>query len=155
MPGIVRAPHQGKVVETMGNRLTTLIASAETAGARSMVDFEVAKGFVAPPIKHSHPDLDWQGVVTEGEVAIELDGVVHTVVTGGVVWVPRGTVFRWWNPSADRPARWLLTYTPGGFEGYFAEIADAVAALGRAPTPQDLGAIARPLWKKYGLDVHG
>ena len=136
-----------------GNRLTIRVAAAETGGRCSVVDFEVAPGFVAPPIRHRHHDMDWHAVVTDGELAFDLDGEERRVRTGGVVYVPRGTAFRWWNASRDHAARWMITYVPGGFEQYFVELVAAVRALGRVPTPPEMGALAAPLWKKHGVEV--
>lgn len=150
---VVSQSNECKVLTFMGNTMRMLVPSERTGGACAVVDLQVAAGFVAPPLRHRHRDMDWHGVVVEGEIAIELDGTPAVIATGGAVFVPRGVAFRWRNPHADRGARWILTYTPGGFERYFVEIIDAVNALGRPPTPQDLGALATPLWKKYGVDV--
>jgi hypothetical protein len=73
------------------------------------------------------------------------------VETGGWLYVPRGTPFRWWN-AHNGPTRWQLTYAPGGFEQYFVELAAAIAE--HAPkTPQALAELARPLWAKYGVVI--
>jgi hypothetical protein len=43
----------------------------------------------------------------------------------------------------------LLLYTPGGFEGFFAERASAESVRGRSLQPDELDAIGR----KYGMRV--
>jgi quercetin dioxygenase-like cupin family protein len=155
MTAIVAKPQEGRVLEMMGNRLTIRVSADQTGGVCSIVDFEVAAGFVAPPVRHRHRDMDWQAVVTDGEIAMELDGVLETIPVGGVVFIPRGTAFKWWNAHKDRKARWMLTYTPGGFEQFFVDVLAAVSAFGRAPTPPEMWALVMPLWKKHGIDVVG
>jgi quercetin dioxygenase-like cupin family protein len=153
MSALVKRQGEGRILTALGNRLTIRVGAEETGGRCSVIDFEVAPGFIGPPIRHRHLDMDWHGVVTEGEIRLELDGVEHLVPTGGVVYVPRGSLFRWRNASADRPARWVLSYNPGGFERYFVELAEAIGALPHTPSPQEVGAIAGPLWKRYGVEV--
>jgi hypothetical protein len=68
-------------------------------------------------------------LVEQGEIAIELDGIEHRVRRGGLVVVPRGVAFRWRNASRERGVRWVATYTPGGFERFFLEMADRLRML--------------------------
>jgi hypothetical protein len=65
-----------------------------------------------------------------------------------VVQLPHGTPFAWRNGSADAPATYLAVYAPGGFEGYFVAVADALAA--GAPMGPEL---VRPLWQRFGIAV--
>ncbi len=148
-------PGEGEVIEAAGCRLVVVVPAARTGGAFSIVDLTAPPGFVAPPIVHRHDDMDQIAHVLEGEVSLELDGRKVAAPEGAVIAIPRGTSFRWSNARADAPCRWVFTYMPGGFERYFGELATALKALGRRPTPADLGAIAAPLWKKYGLHVEG
>jgi len=143
---------EGAVYEAMGNRMTVRLTAEATGGVCGSIDFEVAPGFRAPPVPHHHQHEDWWGQVLDGELAIELDGVVHALDAGATVFVPRGVNFRWWNPT-PRPARWLLVWSPGGFERYFGDVGEALA--GRAPTPEVLAAVVPPLWARYGLRVAG
>jgi hypothetical protein len=92
-------------------------------------------------------------LVEAGEIAIELDGVEHRVPHGGLVVVPRGVAFRWWNASHEHAVRWLATYAPGGFEHFFVDMVARLRALGHPPTPSDMTAIASSLWKQYGVET--
>jgi quercetin dioxygenase-like cupin family protein len=150
MPPIVVAPKNASPLNVLGNTLELKVTSAETQGAFSVVDFRVAPGFVAPPIYHANTREDWWGQVLEGEIAVEAKGgPTQRIGAGGWVFVPRGTPFRWWNPE-PKPARWLLTYSPGGFEAYFVEAAREIAEK-KPKTPQEVGALAGPLWDRYGV----
>jgi hypothetical protein len=90
--------------------------------------------------------------VLEGEIAVEHEGGATRIVgADSWIYVPRGTPFRWWN-ARNEPARWLLTYAPGGFEQYFVDLAEAMVA--NPPRgPEALAALARPLWTRYGVLV--
>jgi hypothetical protein len=53
-----------------------------------------------------------------------------------------------WNPT-DEPARLLEIISPGGFERYFADLAEVFSASPAAPDPQRLAAVA----ERYDLDL--
>jgi mannose-6-phosphate isomerase-like protein (cupin superfamily) len=147
----VISPDSRKVLQAGGNRITLSVKSEETGGAFSSICFEVAPGFVAPPAFHANTREDWWGQVLEGEVAIELlDGTTMKVSPGGWLFMPRGTSFRWWN-ARQEPARWQLTYAPGGFDGYFVELVEAIGE--KKLTPPQMAEVAGPLWAKYGVTV--
>lgn len=148
MSAIVMMGSTAPVVEVAGCRATIKVRAEETGGAFGMMEMYVAPSFVGPPILHAHSREDWWGAVHEGEIALEVDGKELHVRAGDVVFVPRGSMFRYWNPKPE-PARWTCTYAPGGFENYFLELGAASVREPGAP----LGKLALPLWKKYGLDV--
>lgn len=145
--------NEGQLIEGFGSKIRIVVSAEQTGGAFSCVDFTAPPGFRAPPALHRHRDLDWHAHVVSGTVAMRLGERDVTVGAGGFLFIPRGTAFRWWNASQTEPVRWLLTYTPGGFEKYFGELAAAFAALGRPPTQEDLATVVPPLWAKYGIEV--
>jgi Cupin domain len=91
--------------------------------------------------------------VEEGEVAMELDGREHRITAGGLVVVPRGVAFRWWNPSTEHGVRWHCTYTPGGFERFFMQMFERLKALGPAATPAQMAAVAQSLWGEHRVET--
>jgi mannose-6-phosphate isomerase-like protein (cupin superfamily) len=153
MRGHVSLPGEGQLLDAIGCRIRIRIPSEATDGRASAIEMEAPGGFTAPPLRHRHLDLDWQGHVLEGTVAMELDGQLVTIPGGGIVTVPRGVAFKWWNASADRPVRWVCSYFPGGFERYFVELVTALGGLGRPPSRDDLATLVPPLWKKYGIEA--
>lgn len=68
-----------------------------------------------------------------------IEGIADTL--SGVATKPRGELHSMWNAGAA-PARMIEIVSPGGFEGYFIELAEATAAAGRRPDPSVIGAIA-------------
>jgi mannose-6-phosphate isomerase-like protein (cupin superfamily) len=149
----VMVPSEATVLEALGCRLRFLVRGDQTDGAFSMMELEIPPSFVGPPIFHAHTREDWWGTVTSGEIALELPERTIAVPEGGTVFVPRTTPFRYTNPLS-KPTRWTITWAPGGFERYFVEL---VHAIHETPPkePAELGALARPLWQKYALEIVG
>jgi len=69
--------------------------------------------------------------------------------------VPPFVNFRWWNP-ADAPARVLFLYSPGGFEDFFREVAEAVAPrAARLHDYEQTLATITALHDRYGMVRQG
>ncbi|KAL2406417.1 Phomopsin biosynthesis cluster protein C' [Exophiala dermatitidis] len=78
---------------------------------------DMAPGTISP--MHRTVSLDY-GVVLEGEVELELDSGEKRLLPRGDLFVQRGTMHRWKNPSDTQPARLLLVHldsTPVVVEG--------------------------------------
>jgi mannose-6-phosphate isomerase-like protein (cupin superfamily) len=117
-------------------------ASGEsTGGALSL--FEEVPPLVDTP-RHVHANEDELFYVLEGEHVIEVGGEEHRVGPGASVFAPCGV------PHAQRRAvpgdgRLLILTVPGGFDGFFRELAAADAAGTLGP---DAYAAAS---QKYGI----
>jgi mannose-6-phosphate isomerase-like protein (cupin superfamily) len=99
-----------------------------TGGALSL--FEELPPMIDTP-RHVHANEDELFYVLEGEHVIEVGDEEHRVAPGGAVFAPRGV------PHAQRrvvpgEGRLLITTVPGGFDGFFRDLAaaDAAGALG-------------------------
>ena len=105
-------------------------ASGEsTAGALSL--FEELPPMVDTP-RHVHSHEDELFYVLEGEHVIEVGDEERRVGPGGAVFAPRGI------PHAQRrvvpgEGRLLVMTVPGGFDGFFRELAAAHAAGALGP----------------------
>ncbi|MBV8519415.1 MAG: cupin domain-containing protein [Acidobacteria bacterium] len=153
MQDLVRQAGDGTTLQMMGSRVTIRVRAEDTGGAFSVVEIAVPPGFQAPPVLHRHREVDWYGFVEEGEVAMELDGSEQRIRTGGIVVVPRGVAFRWWNPSSERGLRWHCTYTPGGFEHFFEDMLKRLAQFGGSVTPAAIASVAQSLWAEHGVET--
>lgn len=149
---VILHPGEGEQIEFGGNKMTFKVTAEQTGGAFSIVEYEVAPGFVAPPVLHANTKEDWTGFVLEGRIGVEFENERLVVIpAGGFLFCPRNTMFRWWNDSQET-SRWICTYVPGGFENYFREITAALA-----PFPKEnfdikqAMPIVLPLWEKYGI----
>ena len=121
-----------------GLTATTRLSSAET-GSISIVEHVFSPGALVPP--HTHTLEDEISNVVEGELGFRSDGKEVSLGAGGYIVKPRGELHSMWN-AGSTPARMIEIISPAGFEKYFVELAEAVAAAGRVPDPSTMGAIA-------------
>jgi mannose-6-phosphate isomerase-like protein (cupin superfamily) len=125
-----------------GDATILVRASAEsTGGALSL--FEELPPMVDTP-RHVHSRDDELFHVLEGEHVIEVGETEHRVGPGGTVFAPRGI------PHSQRrvvpgEGRLLVLTVPGGFDGFFRDLAAADAAGTLGP---DAYAAAS---EKYGI----
>lgn len=145
----VTGPDDGPRLQSGPNEITLKVTSAH--GQKfALAEFRVAPRFVAPPVLHHHSREDWAAYVVEGEVVFAFaDGDVRAPA-GTTVFIPAGADFAWRN-DRDEPARFLAVYAPAGFERFFLDVADAVAARGGQTTPPVMREVIPPLWRKYAI----
>ena len=123
-----------------------LLSAAESNGSLSITD-SVSQPGDGPP-RHIHHDADEAFVVLSGDVTFWLEGTLHKVGPGGAIMVPRGKEHTF-HISSDRPSRHLVILTPGGFEGFFREMADGNYAI-----PANMQQITQ-IAEKYHLTFTG
>lgn len=111
----------------------TLLSSAQTGGAIAIVD-TVNPPNSGPPL-HIHHAEDEVLMVLSGDIEVMAAGVRSLVGPGEAVFVPRG-VEHTFRVVGFMPARIVAILTPGGFEGFFAEMAE-----GQFRIPEDMPAI--------------
>jgi mannose-6-phosphate isomerase-like protein (cupin superfamily) len=121
-------------IEWLGVSYRTILATEATGGTMSIVD-SVSPAGSGPP-RHIHHREDETFVILSGECQFWLAGKTFTRGPGETAFVPRGTEHTFKVPG-DRPCRHLVILTPGGFEGFFAEM-----ARGRYRIPEDMEKIA-------------
>lgn len=106
---------QGRAVWHMG-ALMVFKATSEDTGNQFWLAEQTSNFGYASPV-HVHSLEDELFYVLEGEISIEIDGVMHRPTVGGTVWAPRGLAHSYKVESDS--ARWLVMGTPGGFDGWF------------------------------------
>jgi quercetin dioxygenase-like cupin family protein len=121
-----------------GLTATTRLSSAET-GSISIVEHVFSTRALVPP--HTHTLEDEISCVVSGEIGFRSNGKEVTLAAGGYIVKPRGELHSMWN-AGSTPARMIEIISPAGFERYFVELAEAVAAAGRVPDPSVMGEIA-------------
>lgn len=119
------------LLEWNGTTYRTILSTADSGGAMSIVD-SLCPALSGPP-RHVHAREDEAFVVLEGEVEFWLSGRTIRCGAGQAAFVPRGTehTFR-----ALTESRMLTILTPGGFEGFFAEM-----ARGAFRIPEDMAEV--------------
>src|SRR5579884_4211012 len=117
--GRILAPGEGRavLVPSAGGRVTLKAESADTGGAVTVFE-NILRPHAPGPARHFHRTWTELFYVLEGEVLFEVDGHRHSAPPGTFVSVPPGTVHACRNTSSE-PAKLLITFVPGGFEGFF------------------------------------
>lgn len=112
-----------------GSTYSTLLGASDTNGSMS-----IAYGIAAPnngPPAHIHEAEDEIFVVLEGSMTFDVDGRRITCGPLEVAFVPRDAVHSF--VTGPEGARGITILTPGGFEGFFAAMAE-----GNFEMPRDL-----------------
>lgn len=129
-----------------GVHYLTLLSSSDSGGAMSITD-SVSPPNSGPP-RHVHHDADEAFFLLSGDCTFWIAGETFERGPGSAVFVPRG-VEHTFRVSSDLPSRHLVILTPGGFEGFFAEMARKDYRI-----PQDMAAI-EACAKAYHLTFTG
>lgn len=125
-PLTVRQPGEGReggLVPGLG--VIWKLDTADTNGMVAVVEHPFAVGVLVPP--HVHHREDEYSIVTEGRIGFRSGEREVVLGAGGYITKPRGEVHAMWN-AGDVPARMIEIISPGGFEGFFRELADLVAS---------------------------
>ncbi len=119
---------------------------AHTRGTLGVAEFEVAPHAPTPPphIHHAHEEGFY---ILEGELEFLAGTETVRASQGAFVMVPIGAVHTFRNPT-DKAARFLNTFTPPLYIGYFEELSKLIQA-DVAPGPQQFAA----LMARYDTEV--
>ena len=120
-------------LEWAGTTYRTILSGDETGGALSIVDSTAPAG--SGPPRHVHEREDEIFVNLTGAIELWIAGETRTLAAGEAAFVPRGAEHTFRVTQAG-PSRHLVILTPGGFEGFFADM-----ARGRFAIPGDMPAI--------------
>lgn len=96
------------------------LTAANTGGALSLWRETVPPGGGPPP--HVHYGEDEVFIVLEGEITFQSGAQRWTGAAGTVVFARRGIPHSFQN-TGETVARMIILVTPGGFDGYFREVA--------------------------------
>lgn len=120
-------------IEWLGVKYKTILAREQTGGAMSVVDSLSPVG--SGPPRHVHQNEDETFVILSGTCKIWIEGEETFVGSGESVFIPRGKEHTF-KVVGDDPCRHLVILTPGGFEGFFEDMAE-----GQFQIPTDMPAI--------------
>jgi quercetin dioxygenase-like cupin family protein len=132
--------------EWLGTWYKTVLHTDASGGVISITDSIGLPG--SGPPRHVHHDADETFVMLTGQAQFWLDGTLVQRGAGETVFVPRGKehTFRVIGKEASRH---LVIMTPGGFEGFFAEMAS-----GQCRIPEDMDKIVK-IAARYHLTFTG
>lgn len=120
-------------IEWLGVQYKTILSPEQTGGAMSIVDSWSPAG--SGPPRHVHMNEDETFVIQTGTCKFWLEGEEFMAGAGESVFIPRGKEHTFKVVGED-PCRHLVILTPGGFEGFFANM-----AAGQCQIPEDMPAI--------------
>jgi mannose-6-phosphate isomerase-like protein (cupin superfamily) len=143
-PKIV-GPQDGKAGSLGSIGVRFMIDAIETGESFSLVEHPMPPRRLAAPL-HRHTREDEYSYVLEGRMGAVLGDEVVYAEPGDLVFKPRNQWHTFWN-AGDEPARILEIIQPAGFEKFFDQLVDLVAA--DAADPEKLGALAA----QYGLEM--
>ncbi len=143
---LVLGPGEGKTIPVPGHNVTHKLRGEDTGGAFSLVEVEL---FGDGPPQHIHKNEDETFYVLEGEINVLMGEQTVKVTAGSFAFIPKGTVHAMCRVG-PKPARFLATYSPPGFERFF----DEAAGLDLRDTDAYV-AKAQALAKKYNMEVVG
>ena len=111
------APPQA--IKWLGTVYKTLLSAAQTGGNLGMFESVDQPGY-GPP-RHIHHQEDETFFVLSGEVSFWIAGQTKALGPSEAAFIPRG-IEHTFRILGTLPARMLTIMTPGGFDGFFAEM---------------------------------
>ena len=114
----LESARSAEAVEWLGVTYRTILGPAESGGAMSILDTFSPAG--SGPPRHVHHAEDETFVVLFGEVEMWVAGQTVRRGPGETAFVPRGVEHTF---KAISDTRKIVILTPGGFEGFFTEMA--------------------------------
>lgn len=135
----------GETYTILGNTVTIKVAGEQTRGSHAVVYYRVAPGFPGPP-PHRH-DFDEYFYLLDGELQMQVGTETVVIRAGESAFAARGEAHTFSNPG-NRPATFLITMAPAGFERFFGELAARLAEPGAIPP-----VVAAELNRAYGVEM--
>lgn len=131
------------------------LSGEQTGGQMSITEVVAPPGYKDVPW-HVHREADEAYCILEGEMTLQVGDKTEVGGPGAVLYVPKGTRHRFWA-AARSPLRYLITYSPAGFEG-FIRVAGEPARAMEIPPPRppgvvpDFATLNRIMSEEYATD---
>jgi len=135
---------KGAQLDVLGAKITVLVPSEDVGGAYSIVEEIDEPGAGNAPHANTRETLAITAV--EGDLEVRLPDRSVKLGPGESTKLPRGVRHSTRNVGSA-PSRTLFVFVPGGFEGFFVE----VAALGEGGA-RDLDRVAE-IAAAYGMEI--
>jgi mannose-6-phosphate isomerase-like protein (cupin superfamily) len=143
-PLTVVQPGEGRVGELGSIGVQFKLWGDDTGGALAVVEHPFPVGALVLP--HLHTREDEYSIVTAGEIGFRSGDREVVLGPGGYITKPRGVMHSMWN-AGRVPARMIEIISPAGFEHFFREVCELLAA---GPPEPGQGA---DLAERYGLQL--
>jgi mannose-6-phosphate isomerase-like protein (cupin superfamily) len=119
-------PRDGKFVDLQSVGVRFMVWGAESGGGFSLVEHPIPPRTLVAPL-HLHEREDEYSYVLEGRMGAQLGNDVVFAEPGDLVFKPRNQWHTFWN-AGDTPCRILEIISPAGFEHFFDELGEHMAA---------------------------
>lgn len=119
-------PKDGKFVDLQSVGVRFMVWGAETGGTFSLVEHPIPSRTLVAPL-HLHTREDEYSYVLEGRMGALLGDDVVYAEPGDLVFKPRNQWHTFWN-AGDTTCRLLEIISPAGFEHFFNELGEQMAA---------------------------
>ena len=133
-------------IEWLGTQYKMMLPSSATNGTLAV--FESISPAGSGPPRHIHHAEDETFVLLTGRCEFWMDGKTHIDGPGATVFVPRGTAHTF-KVIGDADCHHLTILSPGGFEGFFAEMAQ-----GNYRIPEDMARVSE-IAARFNLNFVG
>jgi quercetin dioxygenase-like cupin family protein len=121
----VTRPGGGETVRIPGFGAVFKLRSHDSGGEVAIVEHPFAVGTMTAA--HRHTREDEHSIVLEGQIGFRSDADEVVLGPGGYITKPRGQTHAMWD-AGSAPGRIIEVITPGGFESYFRELGELLAA---------------------------
>jgi len=143
-------PAEGTTIALQGGHTVRFLHRATNSGY-SLIEWMAPPSIPGPPL-HIHQATDEGFYVLEGTFGFQAGEQTIDGLSGTYTFIPRGLVHTFWN-QGPTPAKLLILISPPGFEQYFAELSDGLAAADASP--EAAMQIRKALAAKYDIEVVG
>ncbi len=120
-PAWVLSADEGRWINAVPGEIIRIRVHSSEVGGRFTVVESISQPMAGPP-SHVHRE-DEVFFVEEGVLTFVIDGNRFEAGAGSLVVIPAGAVHAWRN-FGDKPARCIVTFTPGGIEELFSRIGE-------------------------------
>lgn len=127
------AAKENSTIEWLGVTYKTILSTADSNSAMCIVD-STSPPDSGPP-RHIHHNEDETFVILTGSCRIWIEGKEQVAQAGESVFIQRGKEHTF-KVTGNEPCRHLVILTPGGFEGFFEDM-----AAGLFKIPDDMPSI--------------
>jgi quercetin dioxygenase-like cupin family protein len=143
---------EGQSLWVVGDTYTVKATGESTGGAFALLEASIPPGSGPPP--HVHTREDEAFYLLDGVLEISAGQETSLARAGDFVYLPRGIVHWFTNPSIAA-ARALILITPAGFERFFSDAGTAARPGEQAPpfNPDEAERLAE-LTRRYGGEIH-
>lgn len=139
---VYRAPGEGEIpsIGFEGDRINILVDGTHTRGLGAFLEYTVAPQGKGPGL-HWHRGYDELFYVVRGTLGVIAAGESREMGEREFVFVPRGVVHNFWNPT-DEECIFVSGWAPPGSEQFFAQ---SYAAVQAGASMEEVGKIAQTM----------